>query len=121
MKKPRIEDFDPNTAPPLGSPFDGLPAIERSGPAVATSGGVAIPPAPQRPEPATPQYRPPYARTPVRRTITRYAFELFQDQIETLRRYSLEEKLLGEKGSMSEMVREAIDAYLAKRNRTERG
>ena len=61
------------------------------------------------------------ARTSVQRTITRYAFELFQDQIEALRRYSVEEKLLGEKGSMSEMVREAIDAYLARRNRTEGG
>jgi hypothetical protein len=126
MKKPRVEDFDPNTAPSLGSPFDGLPAIERSGSTVAASGGVAPPSVLQRPAPAAaePQYRPPirpYARTPGRRTITRYAFELFQDQIETLRRHSLEEKLLGGKGSMSEMVREAIDAYLARRNRTEGG
>ena len=64
----------------------------------------------------TPPVSPP-ARTPVRRTITRYAFEFFQDQIESLRTFSLEEKTRGEKGSMSEMVREAIDAYLAKRHR----
>jgi hypothetical protein len=57
-------------------------------------------------------------RTPVRlRTITRYAFEFYQDQIDSLRHYSLDEKLRGEKGSMSQMVREAIDAYLAKRRR----
>ena len=57
------------------------------------------------------------ARTPVRRvkrTITRYAFEFYQDQIETLRQLSLNEKLLGEKGSMSEMVRVAIDEYIKK-------
>ena len=58
-------------------------------------------------------------RTGVRRTITRYAFEFFQDQIESLRKMSLEEKQRGEKGSMSEMVREAIDMYIAKRNNTD--
>jgi hypothetical protein len=29
MKKPRLEDFDPNAAPPLGSPIDSYPPIER--------------------------------------------------------------------------------------------
>lgn len=63
----------------------------------------------------------PPVRTPVRikRTITRYAFEFFQDQIETLKSFSLEEQMRGEKGSMSQMVREAVDAYIAKRKRTE--
>ena len=61
----------------------------------------------------------PSVRTPVRRTITRYAFEFFQDQIENLRRFSLEEKTRGEKGSMSQMIREAVDAYIARRNRIE--
>lgn len=55
----------------------------------------------------------PFARTPVRRTITRCAFEFYQDQLDRLRRYSLEAKNRGEKGSMSEMVREAIDLYLS--------
>lgn len=59
-----------------------------------------------------------YARTPVRRQPTRYAFEFFQDQIEELRRISLEEKMLGGKGNMSEMVREAIDEYLARKKPT---
>ena len=60
-------------------------------------------------------------RTPVRvkRTITRYAFEFFQDQLETLKGLSIEEQLRGEKGSMSQMVREAVDAYISKRRRTE--
>jgi hypothetical protein len=57
----------------------------------------------------------PDVRTPVRRTITRYAFEFFQDQIETLKQFSLDEKGRGEKGSMSEMVREAVDMYISKR------
>ena len=76
------------------------------------------------PTPSAPTIRPsvvPSVRTPVRskRTITRYAFEFFQDQIESLRQFSLEEKVRGEKGSMSEMVREALDMYIAKRHRTE--
>ncbi len=69
--------------------------------------------------PASPSDLPP-VRTPVRvrRTITRYAFEFFQDQLQQLKKFSLEEQLLGEKGSMSQMVREALDAYISKRKRT---
>lgn len=59
----------------------------------------------------------PFARTPgrFRRTITRYSFEFYHDQVETLKKFSLEEQLRGEKGSMSEMVRQALDMYIAKR------
>ena len=77
--------------------------------------------------PQNPISEPPPARTPVRpygspsvrRTITRYAFEFFQDQIETLRQFSLDEKLRGEKGSMSEMIREAVDSYISRRRNRE--
>lgn len=64
---------------------------------------------------------PPYGRTGIRgrRNIKRYAFEFFQDQLDTLKQFSIEEQIRGESGSMSRMVREAIDAYLAKRKRTE--
>jgi hypothetical protein len=50
-----------------------------------------------------------------RRSTTRHSFEFFRDQIETLKQFSLEEKLRGEQGSMSEMIREAVDMYIAKR------
>jgi hypothetical protein len=117
MKKPRVEDFDPQAVPKLGSPLDSLPAIERPSPSSAMRRAV-----PQQQTDASlsgsPSVRP-SVRTPVRRVITRYAFEFFQDQIERLRGFSLEEKLRSEKGSMSEMVREAVDMYIAKRNRTE--
>jgi len=60
------------------------------------------------------------ARTPVRRNgkriITRNAFEIYEDQMDTLRKLSLEEKMNGKLGSMSAMVREAIDAYLYKKS-----
>lgn len=59
----------------------------------------------------------PYGRTDGRaggrRTITRYAFEIYQDQVEAFRRFALEDKLHGGKGSMSEMVRAALDSYIA--------
>ena len=123
MRKPRLNDFEINDeARKLSSPMDDMPAIERP-PALASAPGVQTglqaspPPAPQAERsdgstPAPPPVRP-YARTPARRVITRYAFEFFQDQIERLRHCSLEQKLQGEDGSMSEMVRDALDMYLA--------
>jgi hypothetical protein len=120
MKKPRVEDFNPDAkVPELSSPLEGMPPIQKPIPK-------KLVPSPVRPKPAgaVDSQSPsgstsarPYGPTPVRRTITRYAFEFFQDQIENLRRFSLEEKARGEKGSMSQMVREAVDAYIARRNR----
>ena len=67
----------------------------------------------------------PYDRTSVRpsgrRIITRYAFEFFQDQLQHLKRFSLDEKYRDEKGSMSQMVREALDAYISRRLNQEAG
>ena len=57
-----------------------------------------------------------FARTPVRdpakRIITRNSFEIYEDQMEALRRLSFQEKIAGKVGSMSAMVRAAIDSYL---------
>jgi hypothetical protein len=59
------------------------------------------------------------ARSPVRpngkRIITRNSFETYEDQMDALRKLSLQEKMEGKIGSMSQMVREAIDDYLKKR------
>jgi len=56
------------------------------------------------------------ARTPVRpngkRIITRNSFEIYEDQMDSLRKLSLKDKMEGKLGSMSQMVREAIDTYL---------
>lgn len=130
MKKPRVTDFDPNAkAPKLASPLENMPAIEKP-----PSPKRHPSPAPQEASPLTasepdaipaltrtpvPPHVLPSVRTPVRRTITRYAFEFFQDQVESLRRFALEEKTRGEKGSMSAMIRQAVDAYIAKRNRVD--
>ncbi len=53
-----------------------------------------------------------YARTPGRRKLVRHPFEFYEDQVAELRRISLETQLRGEKTSMSEIVRRALDAYL---------
>ena len=60
----------------------------------------------------------PYARTNAR-TLTRIPFEIYRDQHASLKRFSLEEQTRGEKGSMSQMVREALDMYIANRLRGE--
>jgi hypothetical protein len=51
-------------------------------------------------------------RAPLKRIITRNSFEIYEDQMEALRQRSFQEKLAGQVGSMSAMVRAAIDAYL---------
>ncbi len=53
-----------------------------------------------------------YARTPGRRKLVRHPFEFYEDQVAQLRRISLEAQLRGEKTSMSEIVRQALDEYL---------
>ncbi len=49
--------------------------------------------------------------------IKRASYELFADQIEGLRRLAAEEILQGGKGNQSEMVRDAIDAYLRQKRK----
>ncbi len=57
----------------------------------------------------------PALRSESRRKKKRHPFEFYEDQLATLKQWSLEEQLEGGEGSMSEMVREAVDAYIAKR------
>ena len=71
--------------------------------------------------PDTPDSSP--ARTVVRpvRAVrvmkSRHPFDIYQDQLESLQRLSAEERMQGGLGSMSKMVRDAIDAYLESRGR----
>jgi len=50
-----------------------------------------------------------------KRIITRNSFEVYEDQMESLRKLSFQDKMEGKLGSMSAMVREAIETYLEKR------
>jgi len=44
----------------------------------------------------------------------RHPFDVQEDQVEELRKLSIVDQVHGGKGSMSAMVREAIDEYIAK-------
>jgi hypothetical protein len=56
------------------------------------------------------------AQRPIgKRIITRNSFEIYEDQMGSLRTLSYQEKMEGKLGSMSGMVREAIDKYLQNR------
>ena len=51
--------------------------------------------------------------TPKKREIKRrQPFDVYQDQVDLLKKISLKAQLNGEIGSMSRMVREALDTYL---------
>ena len=49
--------------------------------------------------------------------VKRASFELYPEQLKALKQFSLEDQLNGESGSMSAMVREALDKYILERNR----
>jgi hypothetical protein len=50
---------------------------------------------------------------PEKRVIrTRHPFGIYQDQLDLLKKLSIKAKMRGETGSMSAMVRDALDAYL---------
>jgi hypothetical protein len=51
-----------------------------------------------------------------KRIITRNSFEIYEDQMDLLRDRAFQEKRQGKVGSMSAMVRDAIDQYLARVN-----
>ena len=74
------------------------------------------PPTATTPSPvATPKAEPVRPGRPVKRQMIRHPFELYMDQLERLRELAEEERRNGQVGSMSRMVREAIDRFLAER------
>ncbi|MBV9058696.1 MAG: hypothetical protein JOZ09_06000 [Pseudonocardiales bacterium] len=108
MKTPRIDDFDPEAAErKLGSPLDGMPAIQKPQPPPQQ---LVEPPAATDAEQKTPY---------VSKTTRHYAprtFNIYQDQIEYLTKASLEQRLAGRDVSINDMVREAIDLYIAQKH-----
>lgn len=94
---------EPPPPPPMSSPVStGSSAQKNPSPQ-------ADQPAPVRPNERTSE------RPQARRIITRNSFEIYEDQMDALRKLSFEEKMQGKLGSMSHMVREAIDTYLRHR------
>ena len=118
MKTPRTSDFDPKAKQhDLKSSLDNFPAIEKQ-PALAPN--ITVPKTktiaptvvtPKFPRQSSPKHTPELKR-PIK---TRQAFDVYVDQVESLKKLSIEQQLQGEKGSMSAMVREALDEYLKKR------
>jgi hypothetical protein len=109
MKKPNLEDFDINAITrALGSPLDGMPGIQKPKP------GTVAPSLPKQHIQDTPERAnaPTGVRANGKRIITRNSFEIFEDQMDSLRERSFQDKRQGKLGSMSAMVRDAIDEYL---------
>lgn len=62
-----------------------------------------------------PTERPP-DRSNSRGELIRRGFEWYADQLRALKKLSLEDQMQGRSGSMSAMVRDALDDYLRKRS-----
>jgi hypothetical protein len=108
MKQPRISDFDPTAQDrELKSSMEDFPAIER--------------PKHGHPPDRLPEPIPPVREIPSsspafgkRRIKPRHGFDVYEDQVEELQKLALQDRMRGGAGSMSAMVREALDDYLAK-------
>jgi hypothetical protein len=95
------------------------PAADSPPPVVDTPAVTEQQTLPQQPEQPIPERS--FARTPVRpnarRIITRNSFEVYEDQMDSLRELSYQEKREGRIGSMSAMVRDALDNYLKEQSK----
>ena len=112
MKQPRIDDFDPNAkkALALKSTLDHMPVIQK--PKAGTSEAPDDPVLPVRTVPPVP---PPPLRKRVMKQ--RHPFDIYQDQYDTLRALATEDRKQGGFGSMSAMVREALDTFITARKK----
>jgi hypothetical protein len=124
MRRPRIEDYDPNAKlPELASPIDGMPVIGKPPQkSKDLSPSLQVKPVAQKEQAKkvrhngtlSPVQLPQANKRPVK---PRHGFDIYWDQYEALVRWSNEEKLQSGTGSMSRMVREALDDYIAKRKK----
>lgn len=109
MKLPRTSDFDPSAKErELKSSMEDFPVIEQPKQVQPTAGAR---------EPVRPVLPVREASTAVsgrRRIKPRHPFDIYEDQDEQLRKLAVEDRMRGGSGSMSKMVREAIDDYIAK-------
>jgi hypothetical protein len=129
MKTPRVTDFDPDAkVPTLKSPLEGMPTIDK--PPKQNLQDSPTPTSEASKEKIEKHYVPdratarpsdeptnrPGDRIPNKRLLIRRGFEWYEDQLAALKRLSLQEQMDGKEGSMSAMVREALDDYLKKRS-----
>lgn len=112
MKDPRTTDFDPSAEQrALKSSMKDFPVIER--PKQIQPADLSEDPTP--PVPAVPPVHDvPSSAASKRKIKRRQPFDIYEDQDEALRKLSLEDRMRGGQGSMTAMVREALDDYIAK-------
>ncbi len=113
MKQPRTSDFDPTAKErELKSSMQDFPAIEKPEQIHQQLQSA------DRLQGTVPSVRPvrdvPFAASSRRKIKSRHPFDIYEDQVEELKKLSLEDRMRGGSGSMSAMVREAIDEYIAK-------
>ena len=101
--------FFPNFAKETNEPS--LPPEPASPAPSATPKATSTSESTQTRTPRTP-VRPGRIEPSVRRQMIRHPFELYMDQLESLRARSELQRRNGQAGSMSQMVRQAIDDYL---------
>lgn len=112
MKQPRTSDFDPDASQAkqreLKSSLEDFPAIEQPQ-QIRQAIGAQEPVRPVLP------VREGSTTAPGRRRIKpRHPFDIYEDQDEELRKLAVQDRMRGGTGSMSKMVREALDDYIAK-------
>src|SRR5438105_1135498 len=126
MKTPRVKDFDPDAkVPTLKSSMDKMPIIGKPLsnflPQTMNSEG-SIKKMEVKKDDTNP-VRPVRDVLPVQPVLlkrvmkSRWPIDIYQDQYESLQKLALEQKMQGGIGSMSAMVREAIDKLIKERRK----
>ena len=112
MKTPRIKDFDPNAKvePVLKSSFDNMPVIERPKAPDHKAKSTPVPPVLVAPHSPLSQSKKRYMKQ-------RHPFDIYQDQYDSLKELAIEDRKQGGLGSMSAMVREAIDKLISEKRK----
>ncbi len=119
MKTPRLSDFDPKAQKPkeLKSSMDSLPTIEK--PKASTEKIESAPRSTPPPVPGVPGVLGvPPTPSSKRKIKKRHPFDIYEDQIEELKKLSTEDRMRGGFGSQSAMVRDALDDYINKKRKT---
>lgn len=120
MKKPRVKDFDPVAAHKLGSPLINMPVIEKP-----RQGKTPKPPSfqrgkdkekPKQNERSNERTNVPTLERKNERVILRHTFDIFKDQLRDLQLLQLNAvKSDKKKPKLGEMVRQAIDNFLVRK------
>lgn len=112
MKKVQVEDFATSSRALDKYNIDGMPALEPRANRVPDDRSPEQASSYSPTRPSTSDQRAP---EPERGGLRRHSYEVWGDQVMALNVLAHKDKMNGKKGSMSEMLREAIDDYLQKR------